>query len=236
MRVLITRPEREATALAQALAGRGHQAVLAPLFRLQILHPPDDFAQALAASQAVLVTSANGARALAEASELRSKPVFAVGDTTAATAEGLGFTSVVSAAGDAAALQALVRERLDPANGPLLHISGTDVTGEPAPEGFERWASTNVYRQRQEGYVTATVALPLGDISSWQTRALADDPTLSHVGLVYSETGSGVIHDVQAVGAVVRAAGRRMIVDAVSAFGALPLVGRFFRAALSGLP
>ncbi|HEY4175098.1 MAG TPA: aminotransferase class V-fold PLP-dependent enzyme, partial [Rhodopila sp.] len=35
--------------------------------------------------------------------------------------------------------------------------------------------------------------------------------------------GSGVIHDVQAVGAVVRAAGRRMIVDAVSAFGALPL-------------
>jgi 2-aminoethylphosphonate-pyruvate transaminase len=54
-------------------------------------------------------------------------------------------------------------------------------------------------------------------------RALADDPTLSHVGLVYSETGSGVIHDVQAVGAVVRAAGRRMIIDAVSAFGALPL-------------
>jgi 2-aminoethylphosphonate-pyruvate transaminase len=41
--------------------------------------------------------------------------------------------------------------------------------------------------------------------------------------MVYSETGSGVIHDVPAVGAVVRAAGRRMIVDAVSAFGALPL-------------
>ena len=41
--------------------------------------------------------------------------------------------------------------------------------------------------------------------------------------MVYSETGSGVIHDVQAVGRVVRAAGRRMILDAVSAFGALPL-------------
>jgi 2-aminoethylphosphonate-pyruvate transaminase len=54
-------------------------------------------------------------------------------------------------------------------------------------------------------------------------RALADDPTLSHAGVVYSETGSGVIHDVQAIGAAVRAAGRRMIVDAVSAFGALPL-------------
>jgi 2-aminoethylphosphonate-pyruvate transaminase len=54
-------------------------------------------------------------------------------------------------------------------------------------------------------------------------RALAEDPSLSHVGLVYSETGSGIVHDVRAVGAVVRAAGRRMIIDAVSAFGALPL-------------
>jgi 2-aminoethylphosphonate-pyruvate transaminase len=54
-------------------------------------------------------------------------------------------------------------------------------------------------------------------------KALAEDPTLTHVGVVYSETGSGVIHDVPAIGAAVRAAGRRMIVDAVSAFGALPL-------------
>ncbi len=53
--------------------------------------------------------------------------------------------------------------------------------------------------------------------------ALAADPAITHVGLVYSETSSGIIHDPEAVGAVVRAAGRRMIVDAVSAFGALPL-------------
>lgn len=53
--------------------------------------------------------------------------------------------------------------------------------------------------------------------------ALAADPGLSHVGMVYSETGSGVIHDPAAVGAVVRAAGRRLILDAVSAFGALPM-------------
>lgn len=137
MRVLITRPEREATALAQALAQRGHQAVLAPLFRLQILHPPSDFAETLANSQAVLLTSVNGARAFAEASEQRSKPIFAVGDTTAATAEGLGFSNVVSASGDAEALAALVRERLDPAKGPLLHACGAEVSGDPAPEGFE---------------------------------------------------------------------------------------------------
>jgi len=137
MRVLITRPEREATALATALAQRGHAPVIAPLFTLQILHPPADFAAALAACQAVLLTSANGARALAEAGDQRSKPVFAVGDTTAATAEGLGFISVVSASGDAAALAELVKQRLDPAKGPLVHVAGVDVAGDPAPSGFE---------------------------------------------------------------------------------------------------
>ena len=53
--------------------------------------------------------------------------------------------------------------------------------------------------------------------------ALAVDPSISHVGMVYSETGTGVIHDPAAISAVVQAAGRRLIIDAVSAFGALPM-------------
>jgi uroporphyrinogen-III synthase len=165
MRVLITRPEREATALATALSQRGHVAVIAPLFRLDILHPPGDFAAALAACQAVLLTSANGARALAEASEQRSKPVLAVGDTTAATAEGLGFTSVTSAAGDSAALAELVAQRLDPKAGPLVHVSGVDAAGEIAPQGFEvrRFA---LYEARE------TDALPDSARAALQARAL----------------------------------------------------------------
>src|SRR5260221_14500501 len=127
MRVLIIRPEREATALATALSERGHAPVIAPLFRLEFLHPPSDFSAALAACQAVLLSSANGARALAQASEQRGRPVLAVGDTTASTAEGLGFSAVSAAAGDGAALADLVRERLDPKDGPLLHICGRDV-------------------------------------------------------------------------------------------------------------
>jgi uroporphyrinogen-III synthase len=127
MRVLITRPEREATTLATALSQRGHVPVIAPLFHLEILHPPADFAASLAACQGVLLTSANGARALAEASEQRGRPILAVGDTTAATAEGLGFNAVTSAAGDGAALVELVRQRLDPKAGPLVHVSGVDL-------------------------------------------------------------------------------------------------------------
>src|SRR6185437_3804542 len=164
MRVLITRPEREAAALAQAVGERGHLAVIAPLFQLHFRRPPDDFAAALAASQAVLLTSVNGARALAEATEQRSKPILAVGDTTAATAEGLGFTSVTSASGDSAALAKLVQDRLDPKGGPLIHVSGVDVAGEPAPKDIVRRFA--LYEAREAG------ALPDSARAAHQARAL----------------------------------------------------------------
>ena len=46
---------------------------------------------------------------------------------------------------------------------------------EPArPPGFDAWHKTNVYRQRQPGYSTVTIALPLGDITSDQLRVVAD--------------------------------------------------------------
>ena len=53
-------------------------------------------------------------------------------------------------------------------------------------------------------------------------RALEADPGISHVSIVHNETGSGIVNDPEAVGAVVRAAGRRLILDSVSAFGVLP--------------
>ena len=53
--------------------------------------------------------------------------------------------------------------------------------------------------------------------------ALEADPSISHAVLVYSETGTGIIHDVPALAQAAGRAGRRVIVDAVSAFGALPL-------------
>ena len=169
MRVLILRPEREATALATALGERGHVPVIAPLFRLEYLHPPADFPAALASCQAVLLTSANGARALAEASEQRGRPIYAVGDTTASTAEGLGFSDVISAAGDAAALAELVKARLKPADGPLLHVSGREIAADLGealgPEGFEvkRFA---LYDAREE------TALPEPARAALEARAI----------------------------------------------------------------
>lgn len=51
---------------------------------------------------------------------------------------------------------------------------------------------------------------------------LRADPGLRHVGLVYSETGTGVAHDVPALAEAAGRLGRRVLVDAVSALGALP--------------
>jgi sulfite reductase (ferredoxin) len=48
------------------------------------------------------------------------------------------------------------------------------LNGHERPEGFEAWYRTNVYQQRQPGYVVATVTLPLGDMSARQSRQLAD--------------------------------------------------------------
>ncbi|MCC6590771.1 MAG: nitrite/sulfite reductase [Bryobacterales bacterium] len=39
---------------------------------------------------------------------------------------------------------------------------------------FKEWRRTNVYRQRQDGYATVTIALPLGDATSKQLRVVAD--------------------------------------------------------------
>ena len=75
------------------------------------------------------------------------------------------------------------------------------------------------------GRVVVRLAVPEGqrvDPASLDA-ALASDPSISHVALVYSETATGIIHDAPALAAVAGKRGRRVIVDAVSAFGALPL-------------
>jgi len=53
--------------------------------------------------------------------------------------------------------------------------------------------------------------------------AFAADPAIGHALLVYSETSTGIVHDVPALAQAAGRTGRRVIVDAVSAFGALPL-------------
>jgi 2-aminoethylphosphonate-pyruvate transaminase len=54
-------------------------------------------------------------------------------------------------------------------------------------------------------------------------RALKADPQLSHVHLVYCESTCGILNPLAEIAAVVAGHGRALLVDAMSAFGALPV-------------
>lgn len=56
--------------------------------------------------------------------------------------------------------------------------------------------------------------------------ALAQDPAITHVGVIHCETSTGMLNPLEEVARVVEAAGRRLIVDAMSSFGVLPLSAR----------
>ncbi|AWK84978.1 2-aminoethylphosphonate--pyruvate transaminase [Azospirillum thermophilum] len=57
-------------------------------------------------------------------------------------------------------------------------------------------------------------------------RALAEDPAVTHVAVVQCETTSGILNPLQRVAEVTARHGRALLVDAMSAFGALPLDAR----------
>ncbi len=54
-------------------------------------------------------------------------------------------------------------------------------------------------------------------------RRLAADPAVTHVAAVHCETTSGILNPIAEIAAVVKSAGRSLLIDAMSAFGALPI-------------
>ncbi|MGC1816781.1 MAG: 2-aminoethylphosphonate--pyruvate transaminase [Casimicrobiaceae bacterium] len=54
-------------------------------------------------------------------------------------------------------------------------------------------------------------------------RLLRADSSITHVGLVHCETSTGILNPLQGIADAVARSGRRLIVDAMSSFGALPI-------------
>jgi uroporphyrinogen-III synthase len=129
-RIVITRPREDATRLAAQLAEQDIEAVIEPM--LEVVPRPLDTPLDLDGAQAILVTSANGVRALARAGTRRDLPLFAVGPASAETAAACGFAEIEAASGDVAALAKLVRARLQPDGGPLIHAAGSHIAGDLA--------------------------------------------------------------------------------------------------------
>ncbi|HEX4232850.1 MAG TPA: 2-aminoethylphosphonate--pyruvate transaminase [Caldimonas sp.] len=59
--------------------------------------------------------------------------------------------------------------------------------------------------------------------------ALGSDPSITHVGLIHCETGTGVLNPLPAVAGVCARHGKGLIVDAMSSFAALPIDAREVR-------
>jgi 2-aminoethylphosphonate-pyruvate transaminase len=56
--------------------------------------------------------------------------------------------------------------------------------------------------------------------------ALAADSSITHVAQVHCETGTGILNPLPAIAAAVANRGRRLIIDAMSSFGAIPIDAR----------
>jgi uroporphyrinogen-III synthase len=133
VRLLLTRPEADAERTASSLRARGHEVIVAPLLRIETLSDADLGAGPWAA---ILVTSANAVRAIAEhrrRDELCNIPVFTVGRGTAQAMRTAGFTDVGSAEGNVNDLASLVAAQMKPI-APLLYLAGEERSGDLAGE------------------------------------------------------------------------------------------------------
>jgi len=57
-------------------------------------------------------------------------------------------------------------------------------------------------------------------------RLLTEDRDITHVALIHCETSTGILNPLQAISEVVASHGKRLIIDAMSSFGALPIDAR----------
>ncbi|MDJ0511865.1 MAG: uroporphyrinogen-III synthase [Methyloceanibacter sp.] len=141
MRLLVTRPEPDATREVETLKALGHEPMQAPLLKIEFI---DGVPLNLDGAQAIVITSRNALRALGthpERDKAIELPLFAVGEATAWAGRQLGFTEVTIGPGTGAGLPPIISTELQPDLGPLVHIGAEkvafDLKGALAEDGFE---------------------------------------------------------------------------------------------------
>lgn len=164
LRLLVTRPEPDASRTADALRTMGHTVLVAPMLTFE---PIRDAVIGTVPWAGVLLTSANAARALAQHAQfatLKNLPVLAVGDRTAETARAIGFADVASAAGNAADLAQAATARFTAEDAAVLYAAAedraVDVADRLAGDGIGIHTVV-VYRMRQAVEFPADIAAAL---------------------------------------------------------------------------
>ena len=138
---IITRPVADSGRFMEAVRAAGHAVLSSPLLEIRL-----DAAAGIPSRpwQAVAMTSANGAKAIAAhpAREALIKALaVTVGPASSAAARAAGFTRILQAKGDVKALISTIMEKLKPHDGPILYASGAitrgDLQGELTLSGFD---------------------------------------------------------------------------------------------------
>jgi uroporphyrinogen-III synthase len=191
MRVLLTRPEPDATRTVVALQTRGHSVLVAPMLRTERIAA--EFGGPYAAA---LLTSANAARALAgqrQMAEIVRLPAVTVGARSAEAARSAGFARVESADGALPDLVRHVAERF--AGQPLLYLAGEDRAGD-LPGELARYGiaveTVAVYR------AVAAESLPAGVVLALEEGGL-------DAALHYSSRSAGTLLQLAAGAGVLNA-------------------------------
>lgn len=169
VRMLVTRPEPDASETAGKLSALGIDPVVEPLLRYETLPTSLPDPQGFAA---LVLTSGNALRALRErgvAQTFRHLRAYAVGDRTADAARKLGFADVVSAHGDAHDLVALLAEA--GLAGPLLYLAGRERSadlGTALARHGVMLITAEIYAMTPVAALSAPVraAIELGDIGA----------------------------------------------------------------------
>ena len=137
MRLLVTRPEPDASLFAQELRVAGQDPVIEPLLEFHTL--PFDEA-ALRNADAIVITSGNTLRALeGAAGRIAGIPVYCVGEETARRARAMGFQDLLAIADTAEQLASTIVSTARKGQ-PLVHLTGEhqayDLAGALAREGL----------------------------------------------------------------------------------------------------
>lgn len=119
------------------------------------------------------------------------------------------YTSVLLAGSGTAALEAAFSSIVGP-NGKVLILDN----GNYGERLYRIVAVHGIPQARLEFGWTNPIDVGAVD------RALAADPSITHVGLVHHETSTGMLNPLREIGAVVAKHGRSLAVDAISSLGA----------------
>ena len=139
MRLLVTRPEPDASLMAQELRDLGHEAILQPLLEFRSL---DFDAGPLKTAAALIVTSGNALRALQEKlkiEDISHIPLYSTGEETARRASQAGFRCLAATARTAKELSSKIVQAARKGD-KLVHVTGEhqafDLGGALAREGL----------------------------------------------------------------------------------------------------